>query len=63
MQEWIRTQDPRRIGTDLDDRFTRYHADGSLITPEQPARALVTLLRTAATGRNWTVSDHTPEEE
>jgi NAD(P)-dependent dehydrogenase (short-subunit alcohol dehydrogenase family) len=63
MQEWIRTQDPRRIGTDLHERFTRYHADGSLITPERSARSLVALLRTAATGRTWTVSDHNPEEE
>lgn len=45
------------------DRFTRYHADGSLITPEQWARSLVAVLRTAATGQTWTVSDHTPEEE
>jgi NAD(P)-dependent dehydrogenase (short-subunit alcohol dehydrogenase family) len=54
---------PRRIGTALHERFTRYHADGSLITPQQSARSLVALLRTAATGRTWTVSDHTPEEE
>jgi hypothetical protein len=63
MQEWNRTQDPRRIGTALHERFTRYHADVSLLTPEQSARSLVALLRTAATGRTWTISDHTPEEE
>ncbi|MBO0874261.1 MAG: SDR family oxidoreductase [Pseudonocardia sp.] len=63
MQEWIRTRDPRRIGTDLHARFTRFQAEGSLITPEQSARSLVALLRTAATGRIWTVSDHTLEEE
>lgn len=39
------------------------HAEGSLITPEQSARSLVALLRTAATGRTRTVSDHTVEEE
>lgn len=59
MQEWIRAQDPRRIGQDLHERFTRYQADGSLITPERSARSLVALLRTAATGSTWTVSDHT----
>jgi NAD(P)-dependent dehydrogenase (short-subunit alcohol dehydrogenase family) len=63
MQEWIRTQDPQRIGTALHERFTRYHADGSLITPQRSARSLIALLRTAATGRTWTVSDHIPEEE
>lgn len=56
MQEWIRTQDPERIGADLHARFTRYHSDGHLLTPEHSARSLVALLRTDATGQTWTVS-------
>ena len=63
MQEWIRTQDPRRIGADLHEQFIRYQADGSLITPEQSAHSLVALLRTAATGQTWNVFDHALEEE
>jgi NAD(P)-dependent dehydrogenase (short-subunit alcohol dehydrogenase family) len=32
MQDWIRGQDPERIGT-LHERFNRHFADGALITP------------------------------
>ncbi len=57
MQAWIRGQDPARIGADLHHRFARYHAEGSLITPERSARSLVALLQTDATGQIRTVSD------
>jgi NAD(P)-dependent dehydrogenase (short-subunit alcohol dehydrogenase family) len=60
MQEWIRTQDPQRIGEDLHQRFNGYHSDGALITPEQSAARLVALLRTGATGQIWSVSDPLP---
>ena len=50
MQAWIRGQDPARIGTAMHDRFTRSHADGTLITPEQSAAALLARLSTDDTG-------------
>jgi NAD(P)-dependent dehydrogenase (short-subunit alcohol dehydrogenase family) len=41
MQAWIRSQDPVRIGSALHERFQRSHADGSLLTPEASAAALL----------------------
>lgn len=37
MQAWIRAQNPRQIGVELHDRFTRNHDQGALLTPEQSA--------------------------
>jgi NAD(P)-dependent dehydrogenase (short-subunit alcohol dehydrogenase family) len=56
MQAWIRDQDPGRIGTALHERFTRSFAEGTLITPEQSATALVAHLATGETGAIWDVS-------
>jgi len=57
MQAWIRGQDPARIGAPLHERFTRSHAAGSLITPEQSAESLLARLPGDATGQVWSVSD------
>jgi NAD(P)-dependent dehydrogenase (short-subunit alcohol dehydrogenase family) len=56
MQAWIRGQDPARIGTAMHDRFTRSYADGTLITPEQSAAALLARLSTDDTGAIWEVT-------
>jgi 3-oxoacyl-[acyl-carrier protein] reductase len=56
MQEWIRNQDPARIGAALHRQFVRMHAEGGLITPEYTARSLVAHLRGADTGQIWSVS-------
>jgi NAD(P)-dependent dehydrogenase (short-subunit alcohol dehydrogenase family) len=57
MQAWIRGQDPARIGARLHERFTRSHAAGSLITPEQSAESLLARLPGYGTGQVWSVSD------
>jgi len=57
MQEWIRSQDPERIGAALHERFTRFVASGELITPEQSAAALLARLAGAQTGAVWDVED------
>jgi NAD(P)-dependent dehydrogenase (short-subunit alcohol dehydrogenase family) len=56
MQAWIRQQDPGRIGTAAYERFNQNFADGTLITPEQSAAALVTHLAGDDTGAIWDVS-------
>jgi NAD(P)-dependent dehydrogenase (short-subunit alcohol dehydrogenase family) len=56
MQAWIRQQDPERIGTDLHERFNRNFAEGSLITPERSAAALLAHLADDDTGAIWDVS-------
>ncbi len=57
MQTWIRGQDPAVIGAGLHERFTRFHADGALITPEASAQALTAHLPGVANGEVWTVTD------
>jgi 3-oxoacyl-[acyl-carrier protein] reductase len=58
MQAWIRAQDPEKIGAQLHDQFTRSHADGRLISPQESARSLVARLTGSdATGQAWSVSD------
>jgi NAD(P)-dependent dehydrogenase (short-subunit alcohol dehydrogenase family) len=57
MQEWIRGQDPQRIGAALHGRFTRMHAERALITPEQSAHALLARLEGSETGAVWDVDD------
>jgi 3-oxoacyl-[acyl-carrier protein] reductase len=59
MPAWIRGQDPARIGAALHQRFERSHAEGLLISPEQPARSLLMHLQRDATGEIWDVSDTT----
>lgn len=57
MQAWIREQDPDRIGAALHEQFSRWHQGGTLISPEESARSLVSRLAGDATGRIWKVSD------
>ena len=56
MQAWIRSQDPGRIGTGLHERFNRSFAEGTLITPERSATALLARLGGDDTGAIWDVS-------
>jgi NAD(P)-dependent dehydrogenase (short-subunit alcohol dehydrogenase family) len=56
MQAWIREQDPERIGVGLHERFNRNFADGSLITPEHSAAALLAHLAGDDTGEIWDIS-------
>jgi NAD(P)-dependent dehydrogenase (short-subunit alcohol dehydrogenase family) len=56
MQAWIRRQDPGRIGTALHHRFNENFAQGSLITAEHSAAALLTHLAGQDTGAIWDVS-------
>jgi NAD(P)-dependent dehydrogenase (short-subunit alcohol dehydrogenase family) len=56
MQAWIRQQDPARIGTAAHERFNQNLADGTLITPEQSAAALLAHLAGDDTGTIWDVS-------
>ena len=56
MQAWIRRQDPERIGAGLHERFNRNFAEGTLITPEHSAAALLAHLAGDDTGAIWDVS-------
>ena len=56
MQAWIRRQDPERIGAVLHERFNRNYAEGTLITPEHSAAALLAHLAGDDTGAIWDVS-------
>jgi NAD(P)-dependent dehydrogenase (short-subunit alcohol dehydrogenase family) len=55
MQAWIRQQDPERIGTGLHEQFSRNFVEGTLITPEQSAAALLAHLGGDGTGEIWDV--------
>ena len=57
MQAWIRDQPPEQVGTALHDRFVNSFAQGTLITPERSARALLEHLSGDDTGQIWTFSD------
>jgi NAD(P)-dependent dehydrogenase (short-subunit alcohol dehydrogenase family) len=57
MQEWIRGQDPERIGAALHGRFNDYAASGDLITPERSADALLARLNGPETGAVWAFED------
>jgi NAD(P)-dependent dehydrogenase (short-subunit alcohol dehydrogenase family) len=57
MQEWIRSQAPDEIGTELHRRFQASYEQGSLMAPEHSARTLVRRLAGDATGEIWTVTD------
>jgi len=59
MQAWIRGQAPGQIGAELHDRFTRNYEQGTLLTPEQSARSLLTRLHDDATGQIWNASGTT----
>jgi NAD(P)-dependent dehydrogenase (short-subunit alcohol dehydrogenase family) len=55
MQAWIRRQDPGRIGAGRHERFNRNYAEGTLITPEYSAAALLAYLAGDDTGAIWDV--------
>jgi NAD(P)-dependent dehydrogenase (short-subunit alcohol dehydrogenase family) len=57
MQEWIRGQDPDRIGAALHDRFARFASSGELITPDRAAASLLARLGGQETGAVWDVDD------
>jgi NAD(P)-dependent dehydrogenase (short-subunit alcohol dehydrogenase family) len=56
MQAWIREQSSERIGAALHERFNRNYAEGTLITPEHSAAALLAHLAGDETGAVWEVS-------
>ena len=55
MQAWIRGQAAERVGA-LRERFSKNFAEGTLITPEQSAAALLAHLAGHDTGAIWDVS-------
>jgi NAD(P)-dependent dehydrogenase (short-subunit alcohol dehydrogenase family) len=57
MQAWIRDQPPAQIGAELHERFANSFAQGTLITPDRSARALLEHLSGDDTGQIWTFSD------
>ena len=59
MQQWIRAQDPARIGTALHGRFTRFAAAGELISPEESAAGLLARFGGQETGAVWEAEDPT----
>ncbi|HEV3186579.1 MAG TPA: SDR family oxidoreductase [Acidimicrobiales bacterium] len=59
MQGWIRSQPAEEIGVVLHERFIESYERGSLLTPEQSARSLLTRLAGDATGQIWSVEDPT----
>jgi NAD(P)-dependent dehydrogenase (short-subunit alcohol dehydrogenase family) len=66
MQAWIRSQDPARIGTAPHERFRRSYAEGSLLTPDASAAALLGHLLGAdgeRTGAIWNLSDTVSADE
>jgi 3-oxoacyl-[acyl-carrier protein] reductase len=60
MQAFIREQDPEQIGADLHQRFVRNYEQGTLLTPEQSAAALLSRLPGNDTGQIWNASDPLP---
>jgi hypothetical protein len=60
MQGFIRGQDPEQVGAELHQRFVRGHEQGTLLTPEQSAAALLSLLPGDDTGQIWNATDPIP---
>jgi NAD(P)-dependent dehydrogenase (short-subunit alcohol dehydrogenase family) len=60
MQAFIRGQDPDKIGAGLHQRFVRSHEQGTLLTPEQSAAALMSRLHGNDTGQIWNATDPIP---
>lgn len=54
MQAWFRSQPPDQIGAALHHHFQSSYEQGTLITPEQSARALIARLADSGTGEIWT---------
>ena len=63
MQAWIRAQDPARIGAELRDQFARYHASGTLLTPQRSAASLIARITSDATGQIWNAGDDLLRED
>jgi 3-oxoacyl-[acyl-carrier protein] reductase len=59
MQGWIRNQPAEEIGVALHERFIKSFERGSLLTPEQSARTLLSRLAGDATGQVWNVEEPT----
>jgi NAD(P)-dependent dehydrogenase (short-subunit alcohol dehydrogenase family) len=57
MQQWIREQDPERIGAETHGRFNDFASSGELITPERSAASLLARLGGEETGAVWSVND------
>jgi NAD(P)-dependent dehydrogenase (short-subunit alcohol dehydrogenase family) len=57
LQEWIRNQPAEKIGTELRDRFASYHKQGTLLTPERSAAALLARMKGEANGEIWDAQD------
>jgi len=57
MQAWFRAQPPAEIGAALQLHFQASYEQGTLITPEQTARSLLTRLAGEATGEIWNATD------
>jgi len=57
MQEWIRNQDPTRVGPGLHDRFVSRYETGGLISPEESADALLEHLLGADGARTGAIWD------
>jgi len=57
MQAWIRNQPAERVGAELHERFVSSFAQGTLISPDQSARALLEHLSSDDTGQTWTYGD------
>jgi NAD(P)-dependent dehydrogenase (short-subunit alcohol dehydrogenase family) len=55
MQAWIRQQGPERTGAAVHERFNQNFAEGTLITPERSAAALIAHLSGDDTGAIWDV--------
>ncbi len=53
MQAWIRRQPSEQIGEALHQRFVDMHEGGTLITPDESARSLVSHLVGRETGEVW----------
>ncbi len=56
MQAWIRRQDPERIGAAAHEWFKQNFAQGTLITAQESAAALIAHLSGDDTGAIWDVS-------
>ena len=60
MQAFIRDQNPEQIGIGLHRRFVHSYEQGSLLTPDQSAAALLARLPSADTGQIWDANDPLP---
>ncbi len=59
MQGWIRSQPAEEIGVALHRRFVESYEGGSLLTPDESARSLLSRIEGEVTGQIWSVGDPT----